>query len=103
MDYILEVSGLTDHSLGMQRKAYVESVEIMPQVVMVKFYMRYFVDGKEWSSNSMQVNAQRFSTDEESYNTLIAIQADSSVTIYQTLLGLVDAQVRQIVSDGKTD
>lgn len=103
MDYILEVSGLTDHPLGMQRKAYVESVEIMPQVVRVKLYMKYFVDGNEWTSNSMQVNPQRFSTDEEDYNTLIAIPANSEFSVYQNLLGLVDAQVRQIVSDGKTD
>lgn len=103
MDYILEVNNLSDHPLGMQRKAYVESVEILPLAVKVKFYMKYFVDGNEWSSNSMSVNAQRFTTNEEDYNTLIAIPANSEFSIYQNLLGLVDAQVRQIVTDGKTD
>ncbi len=103
MAYILEVTGLSNHPSGMGRKAYVEELNVSSDSVTVKFMVKYFIDGEELISNSLSSNVQRFSTDNETYQELLSIQANGGATIYQNLLGLINAQVTKLIEDGKTD
>jgi len=102
MEYILEITGLSDHPSGLERKAQVDSLEIYNSSVRVKFKVIYSLNGVELVS-AAPAKMYAFSTTPEDYATLVSIQANGNATIYQNLLALIEQQVTTLIEEGKTD
>src|SRR5574343_1103344 len=100
MENIVIVDNLTDHPLGLQRKVYVESLEIYPSSFTVTFYVKYYKNDEEIQSSSLQTKKLRFVTSTDDYNVLLQAPVDPNKTIYENVLDLIKLQVSTLVSEG---